>query len=156
MNRSKLVGILFVVLGMVVVMGSAYLIITYSSNVLNAMLDFVTTNDFAKLQSCGVNLPPQFLQLKEELTDVLLPFLYLGLPLILVILSMLMFAGGYYYRMGKEKDEQEKTEQLELDLRRQRLDQKRLLPKRQRSEAERMTVQEKEERAKKAHINGDI
>lgn len=153
MNKSKTIGILFVVLGLVVVVGSAYFIITYSSNVLNAMLDFVTTNDFAKLQNCGVNMPPQFLQLKGELTGVLLPFLYLGLPLLLVVLSLLMFSGGYYYCLGKNEDEGRRAEKVELDLRRQRLEQKHIVVPRRPvpQETQRMSVQEKEELARKAH-----
>ena len=96
MNRQKLTATVLVLLGVVLVVGSAYGVITYTSDVLNSMLDFVTTNDFAKLASCGVNIPDKMLDLKSELTTIMLPALYLGLPVVLIMLSLLMFFGGYY------------------------------------------------------------
>ncbi len=104
MNRQKLIGITLVILGVLLVLGSAYAILSYAGNVLNAMLDFVTTNDMAALQRCGVNMPERLASLKYDITSVLLPALYLGIPLMLVILSLLMFFGGYYYHQGKHRE----------------------------------------------------
>jgi len=115
MNRQKLISMLLVLLGIVIVVISAYGVITYTSTVLNSMLDFVTTNDFAKLSQCGVNIPQKMLDLKSELTTVMLPALYLGLPVVLILLSLLMFLGGYYYHRGRQLELIEKR-RLERDV----------------------------------------
>lgn len=116
MNKSKLIGMLFVVLGILVIAGSAYFIISYASGMLGAIVDFVTTNNFARLADCGVEPSPQLQSLKSELTTIILPFLYIGLPLLLIILSFLMFLGGFYYHKGKHKEESEKSEKMERDM----------------------------------------
>lgn len=116
MNKSKMVGLLFVVLGALVIISSAYVIISYASGMLTAIVDFVTTNDFAKLQQCGVTPPTQFNKLKNDLTTVVLPSLYIGLPLLLIVLSFLMFLGGFYYHKGRHEDELRKVEQMEREM----------------------------------------
>ncbi len=113
MNKSKLVGYLFVVLGALMIVGSAYVIIAYASEMMTAIVDFVTTNDFSKLQQCGVTPPSQFNKLKNDLTTVVLPSLYIGLPLLLIILSFLMFLGGYHYHKGRHEEELKKVEEME-------------------------------------------
>ncbi len=116
MNKSKMVGFLFVLLGALVIVGSAYVIIAYASAMFGAIVDFVTTNDFAKLQQCGVTPPAQFNKLKNELTTVVLPSLYIGLPLLLIILSFLMFLAGFYYHKGRHEEELRRVEEMEREM----------------------------------------
>lgn len=116
MNKSKMVGFLFVLLGVLVIVGSAYVLISYASEMFGAIVDFVTTNDFTKLQQCGVSPPAQFNKLKNDLTTVVLPSLYIGLPLLLIILSFLMFLGGFYYHKGRHEEELRKVEEMEREM----------------------------------------
>lgn len=116
MSKYKLVSYLFVLLGLIIIVGAAYLIISYSSDILNAIVDFVSTNGFAKLQQCGVTPPPQFSKIKADLTSIILPFLYVGIPLLFIIISALMFLGGFYYHRGKFEDEARKHEELERQM----------------------------------------
>lgn len=116
MNKQKFTGILFVVVSFVIIVVSAYFAITYTSGILNGLMDFVTTNDFAKLKNCGVSIPDQMLSWKSELTTILLPSLYLGLPVVLIVNSLLMFFGGYYYHRGKHLELVEKR-RMERDVR---------------------------------------
>jgi len=116
MNKFKMIGILFVVLGALVIISASYLVMSYASDLLTAIVDFVTTTDFQKLQQCGVTAPGEFHKLKNELATMVLPFLYLGIPIILIILSVLMFLGGFYYHRGRDMDEMEKTKELERHL----------------------------------------
>jgi hypothetical protein len=116
MSKYKLVSYLFVLLGLIIIIGAAYLIISYASDILNAIVDFVSTNGFAKLQQCGVTPPPQFSKIKADLTSVILPFLYVGIPLLLIVISALMFMGGFYYHKGKFEDESRKHEELERQM----------------------------------------
>lgn len=116
MNKSKMTGFLFVVLGLLVILGASYVMISYLSDILTAIVDFVTTNDFTKLQQCGINTPSQFQKLKSELTTIILPSLYIGVPVMLIILSSLMFLGGFYYHMGRYEDEMKKYETMEREM----------------------------------------
>lgn len=116
MSKYKVVSYLFVLLGAVIILGAAYLIISYSSDILNAIVDFVSTNGFAKLQDCGVAPPPQFSKIKADLTTVILPFLYVGVPMLLIVISGLMFLGGFYYHRGKFEDEARSHEELERQM----------------------------------------
>lgn len=116
MNKYKVVCYLFVLLGLIVIVGAAYMIISYSSDILGAIVNFVTTNDFTKLQQCGVNPPPQFSKIRADLTTVILPFMYVGIPLLLIIVSALMFMGGVYYHKGKFEDEAKKHEEMEKQM----------------------------------------
>ncbi len=116
MSKYKIVSYLFILLGLLVIAGSAYVIIAYASDLLRAIVDFVTTTDFTKLQQCGVSAPPQFNQVKADLTTMILPFLYLGLPLLLVVISALMFLGGFYFHKGKHEDDTKKSEELERQM----------------------------------------
>ena len=116
MNKSKMTGFLFVLLGLLVILGTSYVIISYASDVLTAVVDFVTGNDFTKIQQCGINVPPQFQKLRTELTTMILPSLYIGLPLVLIILSALMFLGGFYYYKGRYQDEMKKYETMEREM----------------------------------------
>ena len=116
MSKYKLISYLFVLLGVILIVGSAYMIMSYSSDILRAIVDFVTTNDFTKLQQCGVNPPPQFGKIKADLTTLILPFLYAGIPLLLFVISALMFMGGVYYHKGKFEDETRKHDEMERQM----------------------------------------
>jgi uncharacterized protein YneF (UPF0154 family) len=116
MNKYKMVSYLFVLLGVIVIVGAAYFIISYSSDILGSIVNFVTTNDFTKLQQCGINTPAQFSKIRTDLTTVILPFMYVGIPLLLIIVSALMFMAGVYYHKGKFEDEAKKHEEMEREM----------------------------------------
>ncbi len=116
MNKYKLMSYIFVLLGVLVVVGSLYVIINYASDLINAIVNFVTTNDYSKLQQCGVSYPPQFDKLKAEFATVILPALFIGLPLLLIVLSAVMFAAGFYYQKGKLQDDARKHEELKREM----------------------------------------
>ncbi len=116
MGKNKIVSYLFVLLGLLVIVGAAYVIISYVTDVFQAISDFVTTNDYSKLQKCGITPPPQFEKLRADLPTIILPSLYLGMPLLLIIISAIMFLAGYYYHKGRHEDEIKKTQELERKL----------------------------------------
>ncbi|MEW6035423.1 MAG: hypothetical protein AB1529_02320 [Candidatus Micrarchaeota archaeon] len=116
MSKFKVVSYLFVVLGLLVIVGAAYVIISYASGIIGAVVDFVTTNDFTKLQQCGVTPPSEFAKLKNEFATVILPSLYLGSLLVPLVISGLMFMAGFYYHKGKLEDDSRKSEQMEREM----------------------------------------
>lgn len=113
MSKYKMVSYLFIFLGVLVFAGSAYLLISYASDILRAVVEFVTTNDYTKLQQCGINPPTQFDKLKGEFATIILPSLYLGPIALFVVISAIMFLAGIYYQRGKVEDEAKKHEELE-------------------------------------------
>ncbi len=113
MSKFKLISYLFVVLGLLVVIGASYVIFQYTTGMINAIVDFVTTNDYSKLQSCGVTPPGEFAKLKNDFATLILPALYLGLPGLLLVVSALMFLAGFYFHKGKLEDDARKHEELE-------------------------------------------
>ncbi|HSB47574.1 MAG TPA: hypothetical protein VLD37_06180 [Candidatus Bilamarchaeum sp.] len=113
MSKYKMVSYLFILLGVVVFAGSAYLVISYASDILRAVVEFVTTNDYTKLQQCGINPPAQFDKLKGEFATIILPSLYLGPIALFVVISAIMFLAGIYYQRGKVEDEARKHEEIE-------------------------------------------
>ncbi|NYZ73953.1 hypothetical protein H0O00_02315 [Candidatus Micrarchaeota archaeon] len=116
MNKYKLMSYIFVLLGILVVVGSLYVIINYASDLINAIVNFVTTNDYSKLQQCGVSYPSQFDKLKAEFATLILPALFIGLPLLLIVLSAVMFIAGFYYQKGKLQDDVRKHEELKREM----------------------------------------
>ncbi len=116
MNRYKLISYLLILLGVVVIVGSGYLIYSYASTIISAIVNFISTNDYSKLQQCGVNTPPEFNKVKADFATLILPFFYVGLPVLLIIVSYLMFMAGFFYHRGKQEDDAKKHEQLEREM----------------------------------------
>lgn len=116
MSKYKLVSGLFIILGLLVIVGAAYIIIQYATGMINAIVDFVTTNDYSKLQQCGITPPSEFGKLKNEFATLILPALYIGLPGLLIVVSALMFLAGFYYHRGKLEDDAKKHAEIEREM----------------------------------------
>jgi hypothetical protein len=116
MNKNKIASILLVLLGLIIAGGSVYLVLSYATDIMNAIVEFVSSNDLSKLDKCGISTPPQFMKMRADLTTVILPFLYIGMPLILLVLSMLMFMAGFYYHRARHEDEYKKNEEMERQM----------------------------------------
>jgi uncharacterized protein YneF (UPF0154 family) len=116
MSKYKFVSGLFVVLALLVIVGASYVIIQYATGMINAIVDFVTTNDYSKLQQCGITVPTEFGKLKNEFATLILPTLYIGLPGLLLVVSALMFLAGFYFHRGKIEDDAKKHEEIEREM----------------------------------------
>ena len=107
---------ILILLGILVIAGSGYLVFSYASTIITAIINFITTNDYSKLQQCGVTAPLEFNKVKADFATLILPFFYVGLPLIMVLVSYLMFMAGFYYHKGRVDDETKAHEQLEREM----------------------------------------
>jgi len=116
MNRYKFVSYLLILLGALVIGGASYLMFSYASDIFTAIVDFVTTNNISQLEQCGVTTPSQFAKIKADLTTVIVPFLYVGLPVLFILVSFLMFYAGFYYHRGKHEEEFHKSEEMEREM----------------------------------------
>ncbi len=104
MNPSKFMGIVLGVVGVALLIGGIYLAISYVGAIMNAMIDFVATNSGA-ISRCGITVPDEIVQLKDQVATTILPALYLGIPLAVILISVIMFAGGYYFGRGSFEDQ---------------------------------------------------
>jgi len=104
LGNSKLASGLLILLAVVIIAGTAYFISSYATNAVGAAAGFITSSDFTALQACGVTPPAEFAQMGSDLTTWVLPFLYIGLPMLFLVIAAIMFAAGYYYHKGKETE----------------------------------------------------
>jgi hypothetical protein len=116
MNKNKILSCLFLILAAIVVVGSVYVFVSYATDILNAIVDFITSNDLRKLAQCGAVLPTQFSKIKADFTTLILPSMYYGIPALLIIVSFLMFFAGYFYHKGRSEDEVWRKEEIEREM----------------------------------------
>ncbi len=133
MNRTKFMGIVLGLIGVILLAGGIYFALSYIGNIMNAMIEFVSTNSGA-ISSCGITVPDEIAELKDEVATTILPGLYLGIPLAVILISFIMFAGGYFYGRGSYQDqlnrERKEEEKVEAEIER------RIVRKKQRSRKE--------------------
>ena len=115
MNPSKFMGIVLGIIGVALLVGSIYMAISYVGAIMNAMIEFVTTNSGA-ISRCGITMPDEIVQLKDQVATTILPALYLGIPLAVVVISAIMFVGGYYYGRGSIVDEMKRERKQEEEV----------------------------------------
>ena len=115
MNKNKILTLLLILLTAIISVGSIYLVISYAIDILNAVEDFIKLNDLTKLTSCGATLPPQLSAIAGDSEVMALAVLY-GLPVLLILVSALMFIAGFYYHKGRLEDEEKKREEIERDM----------------------------------------
>ncbi|MGV8085750.1 MAG: hypothetical protein ACP5N9_05875 [Candidatus Bilamarchaeum sp.] len=116
MKKNRVISYLFILLGLLITIGTAYVIAAYASEILKSVVDFVTTNDYSKLRQCGINTPPQFDRVKSDLTTLILPFLYAGLPVLFLIVSTFMFYAGAHHARAKLEEDADRNEQIKQDV----------------------------------------
>ncbi len=107
MRKEKIASAVFFVLAFLIVVGTMYSVLNYVSNVVQAIIDFVISQDYQKLQACGVTPPEEFVRLKSDFPQIIIPALYWGIPLIFFVVFVLAFLAGVYYQKGKHEDERE-------------------------------------------------
>lgn len=100
-KHNTLSGIIVIVV-ILMIAASTYMVVTYATGVLNAAGAFASSDQIAKMQACGITAPPELFKLQADITGVLLPAIYVGLPGLMAIIAILMFIAGYYHSNGKE------------------------------------------------------
>jgi hypothetical protein len=102
MGRHNVVSGILVLIVVLMIAISTFAVINYATTVLNAAVVFASTDQMAKLNACGITPPPEYFKLQADVPTLLLPAIYVGLPGLMIILSILMFIAGYCY--GNEKE----------------------------------------------------
>ncbi|MFH1785251.1 MAG: hypothetical protein ABH842_02395 [Candidatus Micrarchaeota archaeon] len=112
MSKYKSMSYMFVLLTILLIFVFVYLSSDYVNSMLNAIIDFLNKNGISNLQECGILLPPDLTHLNADLNVIILPFLYYGLPIFFVMISLLMFLAGFYYHKGKIDEHAKAEDQL--------------------------------------------
>lgn len=102
MGRHNIVSGILVLVVILMIAISTFAVVTYATGVLNTIMAFASSDQIAKMQSCGITAPPELFRLQADVSGILLPAIYVGLPGLMVIIAILMFIAGYYYGNGKE------------------------------------------------------
>jgi hypothetical protein len=108
--KNKLLSMLFGVIGIVIIVASLYFTITYMSYVGSVVIEFLSTNNVREITDCGVIVPAEFVNMRDQFPTTILPMLYLGLPIVLILISAAMFASGYFF--GKHTVERQVDEEI--------------------------------------------
>jgi len=116
MNRTKFMGMVLGLIGVILLAGGIYFAISYVGNILDATVEFYTTNS-GEISRCGIRVPDEVVELKDQVATTILPGVYLGVPLAVIIISVIMFAGGYFYGRGSYQDQinEEKKHKEEVE-----------------------------------------
>jgi len=138
MNKNKIMGIMLGIIGVVLLGGGIYIALSYVGAIANATIDFVTTNSGA-ISRCGMSIPDEITQLKDQLATTILPGVYLGIPLAVIMISVIMFAGGYFFGRGSFQEQidthKRREEEVEKEVQ-SRISKKKLKPPIEEPEAE--------------------
>jgi hypothetical protein len=102
--KNKILAILFGVVGLIVVVACLYAGVTYLGFIGKALIEFFSPGNISAMNGCGIATPQEFIDIRNQLPTTLLPAIYIGIPLSLIIISVLMFFSGYFF--GKHNFEQ--------------------------------------------------
>lgn len=116
MSKPKLASFLLGLLGLVIIVGASYVATVYSTAILNSIADFLSSNNVNALKNCGITPPTQFNEIKADMTRTLLPALYIGLPLVMLLVAAFMFLAGYYYHKARLHDDTLKKDNMRKEL----------------------------------------
>ena len=142
MVKNKILSVLFGVAGIILLVASLYLAISYLSYIGKVMIDFFSSNNIQTISECGVVIPHEFTEIRDQMPSTILPAVYLGIPLTVLLISILMFFSGYY--LGRHKVESE----LDAHLQREEEIEKEV--------KKRKAVEEKEEEEGKKEIKKEL
>ncbi|MEO0250152.1 MAG: hypothetical protein ABIN58_11635, partial [candidate division WOR-3 bacterium] len=99
--KNKVLAIIFGIIGVVVVIACLYAGVTYLGFIGKALIEFFSPANISAMNGCGIATPQEFIDIRNQLPTTLLPAIYIGIPLALIIISTLMFLSGYFF--GKHK-----------------------------------------------------
>lgn len=151
MNRNKFMGIILGLAGLLILVGGLFLAISYLGTLMKGMIDFISANA-NRISQCGITVPDMFVELRDQFATLILPMLYLGIPVAVIVISVLMFYGGYFFGRGslqdEMKDKSKKEEEIETEVERRVGTKKKPEKEPEEEEPEEMEEEEPEEEKK--------
>ncbi|NYZ77719.1 hypothetical protein H0O02_05405 [Candidatus Micrarchaeota archaeon] len=108
MYKNKFVSLVLAVIGAVLVIGGLYFAISYLNNLGQGVINFVSVNNVNTISRCGIVVPEEFIAFRDHFATGVLPVLYLGFPIAVILISIVMFLSGYYFGKSRFEDDMEK------------------------------------------------
>ncbi len=94
--KNQALSYLFGILGVLIIVASLYFVISYLTFIGNVVIQFFSVNSTQKMSDCGIVMPPELIALRDQFPTTIIPALYLGLPVVLILIAGSMFLSGYY------------------------------------------------------------
>ncbi len=116
MKKNKLIGIILGAIGAILVMGGLYFAIYYLNYFGQGLIEFISVNNVDTISRCGIVVPDMFLQLRDQFSTSVLPVLYIGFPLAVIITAGIMFLSGYYFGRSSHEEDLESVEKREKEI----------------------------------------
>jgi hypothetical protein len=108
MNKNKVISLILAAVGTVFVIGGLYFTISYLNTLGQGVIDFVSVNNVNTISRCGITVPEKFIEFRDNFATAILPALYLGFPIAVILISVIMFLSGYYFGKCRVEEELEK------------------------------------------------
>ncbi len=70
---------------------------TYLGFIGKALIEFFSAGNIQSMNECGITTPQEFVDIRNALPTTLLPAIYIGIPVSLILISALMFFSGYFF-----------------------------------------------------------
>ncbi|MFA5929989.1 MAG: hypothetical protein WC861_03845 [Candidatus Micrarchaeia archaeon] len=102
MGKHNTVSGILVFIVILTIVATTIMVITYATGVLASAVAFASSDQIAKMQSCGIAAPPELSKLQADVSSLLIPAIYVGFPSLMIFISALMFIAGHYYGSDKE------------------------------------------------------
>jgi hypothetical protein len=109
MGKNNTISGVLVLAVILMIAASVFMVVNYVTEILTAAASFAASDQYAKLEACGVRPPIEMVTLQADIPALLLPAIYVGFPSLMIIISILMFIAGYYYGGGRESHSSETT-----------------------------------------------
>ncbi|HQT45162.1 MAG TPA: hypothetical protein PLO51_04230 [Candidatus Micrarchaeota archaeon] len=109
MGKHNTLSVILVLIVILMIAASTFAVISYVTGVITAAVNFVNSEQMGKLQACGITPPAELFKLQADIPSLVLPAIYVGLPGLMIILSILMFIAGHYYGSGMEGQSSSET-----------------------------------------------
>jgi hypothetical protein len=117
--KNKIIAIALGLLGVAVLVAGLYYTLNYLGYIGNLLITFFSANSVDSLNSCGLSVPQGFNEIRDQVATSILPMLYLGLPITLLAICVLMFLSGYFYGKHTMERDAESRKQREEHIQRE-------------------------------------
>lgn len=116
MKKNKLISLFLGIIGALLVIGGLYVAIFYLNYFGQGLIEFVSVNNVESISKCGIVVPDMFLQLRDQFATTILPVLYLGVPIAIILISAIWFLSGYYFGKSRIEEDLEGREKRKKEI----------------------------------------
>jgi hypothetical protein len=116
MKKNKLMSLVLAIIGAALVIGGLYLLISYLNYFGQGLIQFVSANNVETISRCGIVVPDMFLQLRDQFATAIIPVLYLGIPVAVILISVIWFLSGYYLGKSRIQEDLESEAKRKMEI----------------------------------------